>query len=66
MWRGEGNAVVGAEEAIPQGDGPRAEVTPGSLAIAEPGVTVMHVAEPERERLREQAAQLGGRSSLLH
>lgn len=41
-------------------------VLPGSLALAEPGVTVMHVAEPERERLRAQAARLGGRSPLLH
>ncbi|MDL9981224.1 AAA family ATPase [Microbacterium candidum] len=41
-------------------------VKPGDLALGEPGVTVTHVAEPERQRLREQAATLGGRSTLLH
>ncbi|MET0813014.1 MAG: AAA family ATPase [Microbacterium sp.] len=39
---------------------------PGDLAVAEPGVTVAHVADPERERLRLEAARLGGRSTLLH
>ena len=58
--------MVGAEMDVPDGDPSVADVTPSSLGIAEPGVTVMHVAEPERDRLREQAAQLGGRSSLLH
>ncbi|MCU4671871.1 AAA family ATPase [Microbacterium fluvii] len=43
-----------------------ADVTPSDLGVAEPGVTVAHVAEPERDRLRAQAAQLGGRSTLLH
>nr|WP_274638544.1 AAA family ATPase [Microbacterium bovistercoris] len=33
--------------------------------LSEPGVSVMHVAEPERERIRAQAAELGGRSTLL-
>ncbi|WP_426326015.1 AAA family ATPase [Microbacterium sp. E-13] len=42
------------------------EVTPGDLGLAEPGVTVVHVAEPERDRLRLQSAALGGRSTLLH
>ncbi|KRA24004.1 AAA family ATPase [Microbacterium sp. Root61] len=41
-------------------------VNPGDLGLAEPGVTVMHVAEPERDRLRTQSAELGGRSTLLH
>jgi len=41
-------------------------VTPASLRLADPGVTVMHVAEPERERIRAQAARLGGRSTLVH
>jgi hypothetical protein len=40
--------------------------TPGTLQVAEPGVEVAHVAEPVRARLREEAAQLGGRSTLLH
>ncbi|WP_171013093.1 AAA family ATPase [Microbacterium sp. 2FI] len=39
---------------------------PGDLGLAEPDVTVMHIAEPERDRLRVQAAELGGRSTLLH
>ncbi|WP_194398642.1 AAA family ATPase [Microbacterium atlanticum] len=42
------------------------DVTPGDLGLAEPGVTVAHVADPERDRLRLQAATLGGRSTLLH
>lgn len=41
-------------------------VTPGDLGLAEPDVTVAHVADPERERLRVQSAELGGRSTLLH
>jgi len=39
---------------------------PSDLRVAEPETTVVHVAEPERNRLREEAAQLGGRSTLLH
>jgi hypothetical protein len=42
-----------------------APVTPGDLALAEPGVSVSHVAEAERTRLRAEAAVLGGRSTLL-
>jgi len=41
-------------------------VTPADLDLSEPGVVVSHIAEPARGRLREQAAHLGGRSSLLH
>ena len=41
-------------------------VTPGDLGLSEPGVTVMHVAEPERDRIRLLAAELGGPSTLLH
>jgi hypothetical protein len=41
-------------------------VNPGTLELSEPGVSVVHIAEPERERLRAQAAELGGRSTLLH
>lgn len=41
-------------------------VTPASLDLSEPGVVVTHVAEAERDRLRSEAAQLGGRSTLLH
>ncbi|MCP2637675.1 AAA family ATPase [Microbacterium sp. HD4P20] len=53
--------MVGAEDAVPGYD-----VTPGDLGLAEPDVTVVHVAEPERDRLRQQSAALGGRSTLLH
>ncbi|WP_203139299.1 AAA family ATPase [Microbacterium sp. JZ31] len=41
-------------------------VTPTDLGVAEPGVVVAHVADPERERLRAAAADLGGPSPLLH
>ncbi|ODT41688.1 MAG: AAA family ATPase [Microbacterium sp. SCN 70-200] len=41
-------------------------VTPADLDLAEPGVVVAHIAQSERARLREEAAQLGGRSTLLH
>lgn len=41
-------------------------MTPGDLGVAEPGATVIHIAEPERERLRVEAEALGGRSTLLH
>lgn len=51
----------GAEES-----GHGAEVTPSDLDVSEPGVTVTHAAEAERRRLREEAAHLGGRSTLLH
>ena len=53
--------MVGDRESM---SGP--SVTPGDLGLAEPGVTVVHVAEPERERIRRQSARLGGRSTLLH
>ena len=53
--------MAGAEEAE-RG----AVVTPGDLGLADPDVTVSHIAEPERERIRLQAAELGGRSTLLH
>ncbi|GAA3629748.1 hypothetical protein GCM10022200_10590 [Microbacterium awajiense] len=46
--------------------GAAVDVTPGDLGLSEPGVVVAHIADPERERLRRQAAQLGGRSTLLH
>ncbi|KQZ83483.1 AAA family ATPase [Microbacterium sp. Root166] len=45
---------------------PESVVTPGDLGLAETDVTVAHIADPERERLRLQAAELGGRSTLLH
>ncbi|WP_298743894.1 AAA family ATPase [uncultured Microbacterium sp.] len=41
-------------------------VSPGDLDLSEPGVTVQHVAASERGRIREEAAQLGGLSTLLH
>ncbi|BDV31215.1 hypothetical protein Microterr_18750 [Microbacterium terricola] len=53
--------MVGEEDIVTA-----AAVTPSDLGLSEPGVTVVHVAEPERDRLRGQAAQLGGRSTLLH
>ncbi|MFC6325907.1 AAA family ATPase [Microbacterium koreense] len=59
MWRADGNVVVGDET-------PAAEVNPGDLGLSEPGVVVQHIADPERERLRLEAAQLGGRSTLVH
>jgi hypothetical protein len=59
VWRGEGSAVIGAEDDAPS-------VTPGDLGLSEPGVTVMHIAEPERDRIRALAAELGGPSTLLH
>jgi hypothetical protein len=59
VWRAEGSAVIGAEDEAPS-------VTPGDLGLSEPGVTVIHVAEPERDRLRAIAAELGGPSTLLH
>lgn len=61
VWRADGGAVRGvsdAEHAV--------SVTPADLDLAEPGVVVTHVAESERARLRDEAAQLGGRSALLH
>ncbi len=41
-------------------------VTPGDLGLSEPGVSVMHIAEPERDRIRALAGELGGPSTLLH
>ncbi|MET0860407.1 MAG: AAA family ATPase [Microbacterium sp.] len=61
MWRADGSAVVGEEDGVST-----ASVTPSDLGLSEPGVTVTHVAQPERDRLRAQAAELGGRSTLLH
>ncbi|WP_243073773.1 AAA family ATPase [Microbacterium sp. SS28] len=52
---------MGAEDHVPA-----APVTPGDLGLSEPGVTVVHIAEPERDRLRSELATLGGRSTLLH
>ena len=49
--------ISGADEATNP-------VRPSDLGVAEPGV-VAHVADPERARLRAQAALLGGRSTLL-
>lgn len=60
MWRAQSRAVTGAQD-----DNGTVRVTPASLAVAEPGVTVIHAAEPERDRIRVQAAALGGSSTLL-
>src|SRR4051794_20761542 len=61
VWRADGTAVAGED-----GAGSGSVVTPGDLGLAEPDVTVSHIAEPERDRLRRQSAQLGGRSTLLY
>lgn len=53
--------MAGANDAVSD-----SVVTPGDLGLAEPGVTVAHIADPERERLRLQSGELGGRSTLLH
>jgi hypothetical protein len=56
------------DQATPAGSGMQNDggQTPGTLQVAEPEMEVVHIAEPERNRLREEAAQLGGRSTLLH
>ncbi|HAJ17169.1 MAG TPA: hypothetical protein DCL57_03550, partial [Microbacterium sp.] len=41
-------------------------VDPADLTLADTDATIVHIAEQERERLRAQAADLGGRSALLH
>ncbi|MFS0868083.1 AAA family ATPase [Microbacterium sp. 179-B 1A2 NHS] len=43
-----------------------AEVSPADVSVSDPDVIVMHAAVPEQKRLREEAAQLGGPSTLLH
>ncbi|MBN9224113.1 MAG: AAA family ATPase [Microbacterium sp. SCN 70-27] len=61
VWRADGGAVRDLN------DGTHAyAVTPADLDLSEPGVVVAHVAESERRRLREEATQLGGTSTLLH
>lgn len=52
--------MIGADE-----DGPAATVDPAELRLSEPGIVVRHVADPERDRIRAEAAALGGRSTLL-
>ncbi|MGC5224813.1 hypothetical protein ACPW96_19785 [Micromonospora sp. DT81.3] len=52
--------MVGEED-----DRPAASVNPGELGLSEVGVSVMHIAEPDRERLRAEARGLGGPSPLL-
>ncbi|WP_295851386.1 AAA family ATPase [uncultured Microbacterium sp.] len=47
------------------GDETVSSVDPGDLRLSEPGVVVRHVADPERDRIRSEAAALGGRSTLL-
>ncbi|WP_166320142.1 AAA family ATPase [Microbacterium excoecariae] len=56
MWRIKGSAALSGTE-----DG----VNPSDLQVAEPGVPVGHAADAERERLRDAASRLGGRSTLL-
>ncbi|MGL4256485.1 MAG: AAA family ATPase [Microbacterium sp.] len=53
--------MAGAEDAVHG-----SAVTPSDLGLAEPDVVVAHIADPERERLRLESAELGGRSTLLH
>jgi hypothetical protein len=47
------------------GDETGSSVDPGELRLSEPGIVVRHVADPERDRIRAEAAALGGRSTLL-
>jgi hypothetical protein len=47
------------------GDDSTSSVDPGELRLSEPGIVVRHVADPERDRIRSEAAALGGRSTLL-
>ncbi|MET0304326.1 MAG: AAA family ATPase, partial [Microbacteriaceae bacterium] len=61
MWRADGSAVIGEDVAEAA-----TTVAPGDLGLSEPGVSVAHIADPERERLRVGAGELGGRSTLLH
>lgn len=56
VWRIKGSAALSGTE-----DG----VNPSDLQVAEPGVPIAHVADDERERLRETAGRLGGESALL-
>lgn len=51
--------MAGADETEPA-----ASVTPGDVGM--PGDARVHAADPERDRLRAEAASLGGRSTLLH
>ncbi|GAA1465525.1 hypothetical protein GCM10009620_05710 [Microbacterium thalassium] len=57
MWRAEGSVVAGAQDG--------AEVTPGTLGLAEGDAVVVHVADAERDRIRRETAMLGGRSTLV-
>lgn len=52
--------MAGAEDDVPV-----TSVTPDGLGLSEPGVSIMHIAEPDRERLRAEALDLGGPSPLL-
>lgn len=60
VWRAEDGAVSGTD-----GDETGSSVDPGELRLSEPGIVVRHVADPERDRIRAEAAALGGRSTLL-
>jgi len=59
VWRAEDGVVTGAEGDVPT------SIDPGELRLSEPGIVVRHVADPERDRIRAEAAALGGRSTLL-
>lgn len=61
MWRAEGSAAV--DDTVADTG---AIVTPMDLGVAEPGAVIAHVADPERERMRIVAGDLGGPSPLLH
>lgn len=56
VWRIKGSAAL---------SGTGGSVNPSDLQVAEPGVPVAHVADTERERLRQAASRLGGESTLL-
>ena len=55
VWRREGKSAGSAKAA---------SAAPDVVGVAEPGVRVAHAADAERERLRAEAALLGGPSPL--
>ncbi|MFT4214460.1 MAG: AAA family ATPase [Microbacterium sp.] len=63
VWRTDGSAVRGVSDHDAEHEH---SVTPANLSLSDPEVVVRHVATEQRARLRDEAAQLGGRSTLLH
>ena len=58
VWRTDELAKVASDHPV--------EIRPDELGLSDPDVRVVHIADPERERIRSVAATLGGRSTLLH